>query len=105
MLKEFGSYVGAQFVGGILNTLFLYGVLIIDTIDMQIWVTNAYVKGAVNEATIFCRLFIEIILTFVFVYAFMGVTSKKEHLPVSVVVIGLAVPLVRLISINLTGTS
>ena len=48
---------------------------------------------------------IEIILTFVFVIAILGVTSKTENSSVAGMVIGLALVLVHLFGIPLTGTS
>ena len=50
-------------------------------------------------------LIIEIILTFVFVMAIMGVTSKAENGTVAGLVIGLSLTLVHILGISLTGTS
>ena len=50
-------------------------------------------------------LIIEIILTFVFVIAVLGVTSKTENSAVSGLVIGLSLTLVHILGISFTGTS
>ena len=50
-------------------------------------------------------LVIEAILTFVFVLAILGVTSKKEYSSVAGVVIGLSLTLVHILGIAFTGTS
>lgn len=47
-----------------------------------------------TKATLHCPLLIEVILTFVFVIAILGVSSKKENGAVSGIVIGLALTLV-----------
>ena len=50
-------------------------------------------------------LLIEVILTFVFVLAILGVTSKVKNGAVSGIVIGLTLTLVHILGIALTGTS
>ncbi|MBR2507591.1 MAG: aquaporin, partial [Bacilli bacterium] len=50
-------------------------------------------------------ILIEIILTFVFVIAILGVTSKIENSAVSGIVIGLTLTLVHILGISFTGTS
>ena len=47
----------------------------------------------------------EIVLTFAFVLAIMGVTSKTDNKAVTGIVIGLSLTLVHLLGIRLTGTS
>lgn len=58
-----------------------------------------------NFKTYFVGISIEILLTFVFVLTVLGVTSKKEYRKCGGLVIGLALVLVYLFGINLTGTS
>ena len=48
---------------------------------------------------------IEVILTFVFVFAILGVTSKPEYGKVAGLVIGLSLTLVHILGISFTGTS
>ena len=47
----------------------------------------------------------EIVLTFIFVLAILGVTSKVENGAVAGLVIGLSLTLVHILGIGLTGTS
>lgn len=62
--------------------------------------TNGLFEGDVLKT-----LIIEIILTFVFVLAILGVTSKDENGAVYGIVIGLSLTLVHILGIGLTGTS
>ena len=48
---------------------------------------------------------VEVILTFVFVIAIIGVTSKSENAPTTGIVIGLTLTLVHILGIPFTGTS
>ena len=50
-------------------------------------------------------IIVEIIMTFVFVFTFLGVTKRAENTAVSGIVIGLSLALVYLIGIPLTGAS
>ena len=50
-------------------------------------------------------LVIEIILTFAFILAILGVTDKKENSSVAGLVIGLTLVVIHLIGIPFTGTS
>lgn len=59
--------------------------------------------GSANA--IILGLIVEIVLTFIFVLAILGVTSKKEYSNVAGIVIGLTLTLVHLLGIPLTGTS
>ena len=61
--------------------------------------------NALYEGNIALSLLIEVILTFVFVIAILGVTSKKENGAVSGIVIGLTLTLVHILGISFTGTS
>lgn len=61
---------------------------------------NGLFKGSIAKS-----LVIEIILTFVFVLAIIGVTSKIKNASVAGIVIGLTLTLVHILGIKLTGTS
>lgn len=103
-LLDFCFYVASQILGGILGTLSLWLIL----------GNNANLgANAVNDAVILADGFsglmvgflVEIILSFVFVFAILGVTEKVEHKTVAGIIIGLTLTLVHLLGINLTGTS
>lgn len=64
---------------------------------------NALAKGVADPLV--ASLLIECILTFVFVFAILGVTDKEENSPVAGLVIGLTLVGVHLVGIRFTGTS
>lgn len=64
---------------------------------------NALVSGVDNPAM--ASLVIECALTFVFVFAILGVTDKEENSSVAGLVIGLVLTAVHLVGIHFTGTS
>ena len=102
--KDFIGYVVAQIVGAILGTLIL--MLIFKTGGVED-MTGGYGSNGlagVNGSAI-SGLIVEIVLTFVFVLAICGVTSKVENGAVAGVVIGLTLVLVHILGIGLTGTS
>ena len=61
--------------------------------------------NALYEGDIIKSLIIECVLTFIFVLAICGVTSRVENKAVCGIVIGLSLVLVHLLGIGLTGTS
>ena len=95
--KDFCGYVVAQFVGAIIGAAIL--AYIFGTSNSGFG-TNGLFEGDVLKS-----LIIEVILTFVFVLAIMGVTSKTENGTVTGIVIGLSLTLVHILGIGLTGTS
>ncbi|MBQ4066079.1 MAG: MIP family channel protein [Clostridia bacterium] len=98
-VKDFIGYVIAQFLGAIAGAGVLK--LIIGNNDM----TGALGSNALYIGDIWLSLIIEIILTFVFVIAILGVTSKVENGAVAGIVIGLTLTLVHILGIAFTGTS
>ena len=60
--------------------------------------------GIVN-ITMFGAIITEIILTFVFIYTILGVTSDEKYSSIAGLVIGLTLTFVHIIGIGLTGTS
>lgn len=68
---------------------------------VQAGVVEAYGEGA----SLAIGLVAEIVLTFAFVLAILGVTSRTENKAVTGIVIGLTLTLVHLLGIRLTGTS
>ena len=94
---EFVSYVIAQVVGAIAGAGVLKAVLGANAGALG---TNGLYNGSIGAS-----LIIEIILTFVFVIAILGVTSKIENGAVAGLVIGLSLTLVHILGIAFTGTS
>ena len=102
-VKEFIGYVIAQFLGGIAGAALLLGICGQSGIDRGLG-TNSY-SGSALGISMWGAIAAEIILTCVFVYVILGVTSKKEFGANAGLVIGLTFTLVHIFGIPLTGTS
>lgn len=94
--KDFLGYLIAQFAGGLAGA----GILCI-FFDRKKGLGS---NGLFDESYVKSML-IEIILTFVFVLAILGVTSKVKNGQVAGIVIGLTLTLVHILGIGFTGTS
>lgn len=92
-IKDFIGYVVAQFAGAIAGAAALMGII-----------GKEYGLGAngLFEGNIGKSFIIEVILTFVFVIAILGVTSKVENGTVAGIVIGLTLTLVHIFGIPLS---
>lgn len=95
-VKDFIGYVIAQFVGATLGAAML---------ALFVGVDSGLGANALYNGDIVLSLLIEVILTFVFVLAIIGVTSKVENGAVAGIVIGLSLTLVHILGISFTGTS
>lgn len=94
--SDFCGYLVAQFVGGIAGAV-LVGVLC--GFDSGMGANGLY------EGNVGISLLVEVLLTFVFVLAVLGATSKIENSHVAGLVIGLSLTLVHILGIHFTGTS
>ena len=100
--RDFIGYVIAQITGaiagaGMLKTLTGFGVT-----DL----TGALgSNGVANAGGIGGALIVEVILTFIFIFAILGVTSSADNGRVAGIVIGLTLAFVHIVGIPLTGTS
>ncbi len=95
-VTDFIGYVISQFLGAIAGAAVLMALVGKET-GLG---TNALYKG-----DIWLSILVEVILTFVFVIAILGVTSKTENGAVAGIVIGLSLTLVHILGISFTGTS
>ncbi len=95
------SQVLGALLGSILLGLFVGGYENLGGNVAQLTLTIAY--GEVGS--LFVALIVEIALTFIFLVAILGVTSKTENKAVTGLVIGGSLTLVHLLGIGLTGTS
>jgi len=95
-VKDFVGYVVAQFIGAIAGAATLMAFIGLDK--------GLGANGLYNDS-IALSLAIEIILTFVFVIAILGVTSKEGNGAIAGLVIGLSLTLVHILGIYFTGTS
>ena len=66
---------------------------------------NGYGELSSSAITLLSAIVTEVILTFVFIYTILGVTSDESKSNVAGLVIGLTLTFVHLIGIRLTGTS
>ena len=95
-VKDFCGYIVAQFAGAIAGAAILNAIVK----DPGKLGCNALYNGDAGVSFL-----IEAILTFVFVIAILGVTSRKGNSAVAGLVIGGALVLVHLLGIPFTGTS
>lgn len=95
-LKDFIGYIIAQFAGAIAGAAALMAIV---GKEAGLGANGLY------DGDIVKSLIIEVILTFVFVIAILGVTSKESNGAVAGIVIGLTLTLVHILGIAFTGTS
>ena len=100
-LKDFIGYVVAQVAGAIAGAAVLLPIFGADCG----FGANALVEISPEVTSVGLSILVEVILTFVFVIAILGVTSKTENSAVAGLVIGLTLTLVHIFGIALTGTS
>ena len=103
-VKDFIGYVIAQYLGAIAGAGLLYAI-VKNKAELG---ANALAGANAAEGvagSIPISLGIEVALTFVFVLAILGVTSKESNGAVAGLVIGGALVLVHLLGIPFTGTS
>ena len=94
--KDFVCYIIAQFLGAIAGAAALY-FLVKDPSKLG---CNALYNGSALKS-----FALEAVLTFVFVIAILGVTSRESNGHIAGLVIGGALVLVHLLGISFTGTS
>ncbi|MDR0490278.1 MAG: aquaporin [Oscillospiraceae bacterium] len=99
---EFVGYVISQILGALAGAGLLRLVINFGVVDMTGALGSNGVAGA---GGIGGALVVEAILTFIFVFTILGVTSHKEYGSIAGVVIGLTLAFVHIIGIPLTGTS
>lgn len=94
--KDFIGYVVAQFLGATAGAAVL---MLLVGKDAGLGTNSLY------EGSIWLSMLVEVILTFIFVFAILGVTSKESNSGVAGIVIGLSLTLVHIFGIHFTGTS
>ncbi|HUZ10785.1 MAG TPA: MIP family channel protein [Acidimicrobiales bacterium] len=102
------GYVVAQFVGGILGALLLWGLFDQSPIyhkSLQGLGTDGYGKESLIRISAGGAFLAEVVLTALFVFVVLGVTSKIANAATAGMVIGLTLTVVHLIGIPITGTS
>lgn len=99
--QEFIGYVIAQIIGAIIGAALLKYVSVAAGIDL----TGGLGSNSYSTVGALGGLVVEIILTFIFVFTILGVTSDESKGNVAGIVIGLTLTFVHIIGIPLTGTS
>ena len=103
--EDFAYYVITQILGALLGTGILFLILSGTSFGTSSLGANAFGEISSNNISLVSALVTEIVLTCVFVYTILGVTSDDKFSNVSGIVIGLTLTFVHLIGIPLTGTS
>jgi len=104
-LKEFGLYVLAQVIGAFVGAGLLYFILSSTQAGVIGLGTNGFDAQSAVNLNMIGAFVVEVILTFIFIYTILGVTSDENKSSVAGIVIGLTLTFVHLIGIRLTGTS
>ncbi len=99
-LADFCGYVVAQCVGSFFGCVIIGFIFGFDTGFGANQIQSVWENGSVGGAFL-----VELVLTFVFVFTIIGVTSKPEFSSVSGIVIGLTLTFVHILGIHFTGTS
>lgn len=105
---DFVGYILSQFLGGIAGAGILNymvsGCTNADGSPLGLG-TNGY--GSLSNLGIGLTqaIVVEVVLTFMFVFAVLGVTSRREYTSTSGLVIGLSLAVVHLLGLPFTGTS
>lgn len=111
-VTEFLFYVLAQVVGAFVGAGILFFILSqseavaqaggIEAIGLG---TNGFGDSSSLGISMWAALAVEVVLTFVFIYTIIGVTSDEKKSSVAGIVIGLTLAFVHILGIALTGTS
>lgn len=107
--KEFALYCCAQVLGAFAGS----GILALIFLGVKATGSNAFQEALfiaanvteINFGVVMLGLLAEIVLTFLFILAVLGITSKKEWSGIAGLLIGVALFGVHLLGIRLTGTS
>ena len=103
-LKDAIGYLVSQVIGAFLGSALLLYITNASKYGIG-YGANGYGAGVGIEIDMLCALIVEAVLTFVFVFAVLGVTADSKKSTVAPIVIGLTLAFVHLLGIKLTGTS
>ena len=103
--EDLVGYVVSQIIGALVGALLLLGIFTLGGVtDLTGGLGSNGLGGVGGNA--FAGLIVEIVLTFIFVFVILGVTSEKaKHGSFAGLVIGLTLTFVHILGIGLTGTS
>ena len=103
--KDFCFYVLAQVLGALAGTTILFAILSETNMGTMALGANGFGELSTTNLSLLGALITEVVLTFVFIYTILGVTSDEKYSKVAGIVIGLSLTFVHLLGIPLTGTS
>lgn len=105
--KDAVGYIVFQFIGAIIGAALLWAILtqVGDWGAITSLGQNGYGEASAGDISVAGALLVEILMTFIFVLAALGVTSTKATSAQAGIVISLTLVLVHLMAIGLTGTS
>lgn len=103
--KDFAWYVVFQIIGAIIAGALLYCIygMYADQLNLADWANQG--ANSVDNVGTAGALLVETVLTFIFVLVVFGATAKNGMDKFAGLYIGLALTMVHLVGINLTGTS
>lgn len=107
-VKDFALYVVSQVLGAIAGIGILYSIINLSGLNIADTGlgANGFGEGiSAVDLNMIGAIIVEIILTFVFIYTILGVTSDDKKSSVAGIVIGLTLAFVHIMGIPLTGTS
>lgn len=106
-VKDFVCYVVAQVVGAIAGIGILYAIMVNSGLNVSVQGLGANGFDAASSVNLnmMGAILVEVVLTFVFIYTILGVTSDDKKSSVAGIVIGLTLAFVHIMGIPLTGTS
>ena len=104
-VKDFLLYVVAQVLGAIAGIGLLYFIGCNSNLGVESLGANGFGDASAVGLNMWGAFAVEVILTFVFIYTILGVTSDEKKGAVAGIVIGLTLAFVHIIGIPLTGTS
>ncbi|WP_044356710.1 MIP/aquaporin family protein [Paenibacillus sp. E194] len=104
-VADFIGYVVAQTIGAVAGAGLLYAIIDSTGNAVTNLGQNGFGAGYGIGITPMMAFVVEIVLTFVFIYAILGVTSDESKSSVAGIVIGLTLAFVHILGIGLTGTS
>ena len=105
---EGALYMVAQFIGGIVGALLLWGVFSSSPFYNRTVTglgADGYGKASDVHISVGGAFLVEVILTAIFVFVILGVTSRIANALTAGLVIGVTLTFIHLIGIPLTGTS
>ncbi len=99
--KDFCGYVIAQVAGAIAGAAVLKYLSTAAKLDL----TGGLGSNGIANVGVVGGLVVEVVLTFIFLFTILGVTSDEKKGSVAGIVIGLTLTFVHIVGIPLTGTS